>query len=271
MRTTLLIVFVAGAAIAAALIALRTSSVARAADTVQGPIGSITNVRDMSQLMKDPEYREQKRAEISSKLAESGAEVANEVGLTTSQLRQMIDLETDYQMGVLNSFVPSDPGIRPDPVAIQGSATKQRELKRKLDADIIALLGAEKAQLFEVYVKSQPARRQVLELQVALVVEGSPMTAEQQKSLIASITAEQERKNSEVAAYKAQLKNGGRANKTLYDAVSGELAIDEQANARIVQTATPVLSPAQLGSLQKMLAEPIARARLHLQAHTLTP
>jgi hypothetical protein len=46
---------------------------------------------------------------------------------------------------------------------------------------------------------------------------------------------------------------------------------DEQANARIVQTATPVLSPAQLSSLQKMLAEPIARGRLHLQAHTSTP
>ena len=74
-------------------------------------------------------------------------------------------------------------------------------------------------------MKSQPARRQVLELQAALVVEGSAMTAEQQKSLIASITAEQERKNSEVAAYQAQLKNGGRPDKTLYDTVSGELNI----------------------------------------------
>jgi len=270
MRTALLIVFVAGAGIAAAPIALRTS-VARAADTVQGPIGSITNVRDMSQLMKDPEYREQKRAEISSQLSESSAEVANEVGLTTSQLRQLVDLETDYHMGILDTFVPGGPGIRPDPAASQAAVVKQRELKSKLDADVIALLGAEKAQLIEVYVKSQPARRQVLELQAALLVEGSPMTAEQQKSLIASITVEQERQNSEVAAYKAQLKNGGQVNKTLYDVVSGELDIDEQANARIVRTATPVLSPAQLSSLQKMLAEPIARRRLHLQAHTSTP
>jgi hypothetical protein len=103
MRTTLLVAFVAGAGIAAAPIALRTSSVARAADTVQGPIGSFTNVRDMNQLMKDPQYREQKRAEISSQLTESGAEVANEVGLATSQLRQLIDLETDYQIGILNT------------------------------------------------------------------------------------------------------------------------------------------------------------------------
>jgi hypothetical protein len=271
MRTTLLIVFVAGAGITAAQIALRTSSVARAADTVQGPIGNITNVRDMSQLMKDPEYREQKRAEINSQLAESGADVANEVGLTTSQLRQMIGLETDFQMGVLDTFVPGGPGIRPDPVATQAAVAKQRELKSKLDADVIALLGTEKAQLFEAYVKSQPARRQVLGLQAALVVEGSPMTAEQQKSLIATITAEKERQDSEAAAYKAQLKNGGQANKTLYDIVSGEIDIDEQADARIVQTVTPVLSPAQLSSLQKMLAEPIARRRLHLQAHTSTP
>ena len=106
MRSTLLIVFVAGAGIAAAPIALRTSSVVRAADTVQGPVGNITNLRDMSQLMKDPEYREQKRTEISSQLAESGAEVANEVGLTTSQLRELIDLETGYHMGVLDTFVP---------------------------------------------------------------------------------------------------------------------------------------------------------------------
>jgi len=271
MRTTLLIVFVAGAGIASALTSLRASPVARAADTVQGPVGNITNVRDLSELRKDPEYREQKRAEVISKLAESGADVANEVGLTTSQLRQLIDLEADYQMGVLDSFVPSGPGIRPDPEAAQGSVAKQRELKSKLDANIIALLGAEKALLFQVYVKSQPARRQVKELQASLVVEGAPMTAEQQKSLIATITAEQERRNSEAAAYKAQLKNGAGANKTLYDIRSVELDIDEQANARIVQAATAVLSPAQLGSLQKLLAEPIARGRLHLQAHTSAP
>jgi hypothetical protein len=267
MRTTLLIVFVAGAGIAAAAIALRTSSEVRAADNSAPAV----RLGDMSQLMKDPEYREQKRAEISSKLSESGPDVADEVGLTTSELHHLIELETDYQMGVLDSFSPANLGHPPDHAAAQASVAKQRELKSKLDADIVILLGAEKAQLFEVYVKSQPARRQVKQLQASLVVEGSPMTAEQQKSLIATITTEQERRDSEVAAYHAQLKNGAGANKTFNETYSGELDIDEQANARIVQAATPVLSPPQLGSLQRMLAEPIARSRLHLQAHASTP
>ena len=64
---------------------------------------------------------EQKRAEISSQLAESGAEVANEVGLTASQLRQLIGLETDYHIGILDTFVPAGPGIRPDPAATQAN------------------------------------------------------------------------------------------------------------------------------------------------------
>ncbi|HTV78032.1 MAG TPA: hypothetical protein VMF03_07225 [Steroidobacteraceae bacterium] len=226
----------------------------------------------MSQLMKDPEYREQKRTEISCKLAESGPDIASEVGLTTSQLHQLIDLETNYQIGILDTFAPASPwGQRPDPATGHAIVAEQRELKSQLDSEVIALLGTEKAQLFEAYVKAQSARRQVNALQASLVVEGSPMTPEQQKSLIATITTEQARRDSALADYRVQVKNGAVANKAVMAVLSGELDIDEQANTRIVQAATPVLSPAQLGSLQKMLAEPIARNRLHLQAHASDP
>jgi hypothetical protein len=148
MRTTLLIVFVAAAGIAAATIALRTSSEARAAGSEPVRLG------DMSQLMKDPEYRELKRSEISSTLAESGADVANELGLTPSQLRQLIDLETNFQMGVLDSFVPSGPGHPPDHATAQAVVAKQKELRSQLDAGVVALLGAGKAQQFSDSVKS---------------------------------------------------------------------------------------------------------------------
>lgn len=171
-------------------------------------------------------------------------------------------------MSVYDSFVPASPGHPPERAASQAAVAKQRELKGELDADVAGFLGPEKTQLFRNYVKSQPARRQVKQLQASLVVDGSPMTAEQQKSLIATITTEQERRDSEVAVYHAQLKTGGQANKTLYATVSGELDIDEQANARILQAAMPVLSPLQLSSLQKMLAEPVVKRRLHLQAHS---
>jgi hypothetical protein len=267
MRTTLLMAFVAGAGIAAAAVTLRTSSAVRAAGSAPTPIFG-----DMSQLMKDPVYREQKRAEISAKLTETGDEVASEVGLTTSQLRQLIDLETNFQMGVFDTFVPAPPlGQRMDPAKSSAAVEQQKELRSELDTEIVTLLGVEKAQRLKDYVKSQPARRQVKQLQVSLVAEGSPMTADQQRSLIATMTSEQERRDSEVAAYHAKLKNDGRTNKTVYDTISGELDIDEQANARIVQTATPDLSPTQLSSLQKMLADPIPRGRLHLQAHASTP
>ena len=72
MRTTLLIVFVAGTSIAAAALALGAPLEARAAGSAPTPIFG-----DMSQLMKDPVYREQKRAETSAKLAETGDEVAS--------------------------------------------------------------------------------------------------------------------------------------------------------------------------------------------------
>lgn len=105
MRSSRVIVLAAGAGIAAATLVWRTE--VRAAGSEQVRLG------DMSQLMKDPAYRELKRAEISSKLAESAADVANELGLTTSELRQLIDLETNFQMGVLDSFIPSSPGHPP--------------------------------------------------------------------------------------------------------------------------------------------------------------
>jgi hypothetical protein len=146
-RSSMVVVWVAGAGIAAATLVLRTE--VRAAGSEPVILG------DMSQLMKDPAYREAKRADIRSHLAESGVELAQDLDLTTSQLNQLVDLETEFQMGVLDSFVPSGPGKRPDPVASQASVAKQRALRSKLDADIVAALGAEKAQQFRDYVKSQ--------------------------------------------------------------------------------------------------------------------
>jgi len=270
MRTTLLAVLVAGAGISAAAFALRTSSEARAAGSEQVRVGNATNVRDLAQLMKDPEYREVKRAEIRSKLAESGVVLAKDLGLTTAQLRQLVELETEFQMGVLDSLVPSGPGKRPDPVAVQATVAKQRQLRSKMDAGIVAVLGAEKALQFRDYVKSQPARRQVNQLQASLQLAGYPMTAEQSQSLIAVVAAEQERHKSEITESRVQLKNGAGANQTLQAIRAADLERDVQENARIVQGATPILSPPQLSALQTMLAEDIRRDRLHQQAHTST-
>lgn len=265
MRSSTAVVFVAGAGIAAAALALCTPPEARAAGSEQ-----VRKLGDMSQLMKDPEYREQKRAEIRSRLTESGADVANELGLTSSQLHQLIDLETEFQMGMLDSFAPSGPGSPPDPAAAKATVAKQQELRSKLDTDIIALLGTEKAQQLRDYVKSQPARRQVEQLQASLQLQGYPLTVEQSHSLIASIAAEQERRNSELADFHAQLQNGAGANQTLDAVLAAELEIDVRENARIVQAATPALSAEQLSSLQKMLADAIAARRHHLQAHAST-
>jgi hypothetical protein len=263
MRNSLLVVFVAGTGIAVAAFALRTSEV-RAADSDQLGTGNIAID------MKDPGYREQKRAQIRSHLAETGVELAKDLDLTPSELSELVDLETEFQMGVYGSFVPSGPGKRPDPVASQASVAKQRELRIKLEADIVAALGAEKAQQFRDYVKSQPARQQVNQLQASLQLAGYPMTSEQSKSLIAVVATEQERLNSETAAFRVQLKNGGGANQTLDTLRAADLERNVQENERIVEGATPILSPAQLSALQQMLADDIARIRRHQQAHTST-
>ena len=264
MRSRVVVVLVAGAAIAAAAPVLRAQSAVHAASSSAPHVV----LGDMSQLMKDPEYRMRKRAEISAGLAESGADVASELGLTPSELRQLIDLETNFQMGVFDTFIPSHlGGPRPDPAAGRAAVEQQKELRTELHAEIIALLGASKAQQLDDYVKSQPARQQVKQLQASLLLDGTAMNADQQRSLIATISTEQERGSREVAAYRAQSKNGAAANKTFYETLSDELEIDVQTNARIVQAATPVLSPPQVSSLQTMLADPIAKRRLHMQAH----
>jgi len=238
---------------------------ARAARSEPAVKSNITNVQDLSQLMKDPEYREAKRAEIHSGYAKSAGDVANGLGLTTSQLSQLVDLETERQMGILDSLAPAlRPGTRPDPAAGRASAAKQQEVRSKFDADIVALLGAGKAQEFGDYEKSKPI---VNQLQASLKVAGYPMTVEQWKSLIGTIAAEEGRHNSELADFEAQLRDGAIAYQTAYEMLSAKVEIDVQENARIVQAATPVLSPPQLSSLQKMLADNIARHRLHLQAH----
>jgi hypothetical protein len=79
------------------------------------------------------------------------------------------------------------------------------------------------------------------------------------------VAAEQERQKSELAESRALLKRDAGANQTLLAIRTVDVERDVQGNARIVQGATPILSPPQLSALQKMLADDIARSRLHLQ------
>ncbi len=123
---------------------------------------------------------------------------------------------------------------RPDPAATQASVARQRDLRNELDADIVGALGPEKAQQFGDYVKSQPARQQLNQFQASVRLAEHPMTADQSKSLIAVVAAEQERLKSETAAFHLQLKNGGAANQTLATINAADLERDFQENARIV-------------------------------------
>jgi hypothetical protein len=263
MRSTVIVALVAGVGIAAAAFALRTSSVARATDTVQGPTGNITNVQDMNHLMKDPQYRETKRAEIHTRYAESDSQMAKDLGLSSDQLSQMVDLQTEFQMGVLDSLLPGGPLIRPDPAAAQATVAQQKALRNKLDADIATVLGAEKAQEFTQYMKSTPARHWVNQLQDSLLLAGDPLTAEQSKRLIAMVAAGQERHNNanDYAHFTAQLKSGATVRQIHDNQIQG----DAQENASIVQAATSFMSPLQLSTLQKMLADDLDRTRQHLE------
>jgi hypothetical protein len=125
------------------------------------------------------------RAQVRAHNKRLYADVGSKLGLNKDDANKLIDLLTDQQTGGFEPFREGD-----EAVDFQNAWA---EKQRKLQAEVVALLGDDKAATLQEYQKSLPARQELEMLSRQLEGYDTPINAEQRDRLLKVMVEERDR------------------------------------------------------------------------------
>lgn len=219
---------------------------------------------EQRELLKDPEYRKARLAQIRTSVARNNMGMAEELGLSQAEADKLLDLLAEQQMDMSGNFALLGADQK-DPAAMQESMRKQQESLRQRDEAIAALLGPSKNAQWRQYQQNAPVRSRVTSMNNTLSQAGLGLNAGQQKSLQGVLAAQMQNQNQEFAALARGVDTrtaAGRAQ--VEDALRNRQA---ESNRRVLADAQSILNEQQLVVLraqleqQEALNRAMARAR----------
>lgn len=217
---------------------------------------------NLQELLKDPDYREGMRAQLRAALPQNFPDLARELGLTPEEAAAFFDLLAKQQISTTADVISTGAAEHPDAATMRELQRVAAERQRAQQAEVVALLGDAKAQQWQSYQDSLPARQRVNRLQAALASGGDALSDAQARPLIAAITAGQKQLNEEARVTAAR---------TAGDPADPEEMIrrQDQANRRLLDVAASYLTSPQLQRFGTLLDQETGMQRALLRA--LTP
>ena len=212
------------------------------------------------EMLRDPAYRQSQFEDMRRRYASMRADAIRVVGMTPEQADRVIDLQTERNMRF--SELGGIPGQPPD-------EAMQAELKRAGEAEQAALrklLGDELYAKWTRYLASGQERAEADMWRAQLSTTGEALTDSQAHALADSLYVERERRSRE---YEEYVKSAGIVDRNVVAPQDRQrwLDLEKEANQRTHDTMAATLSPAQLASLDQMLAARLApvEAALRMQ------
>ncbi len=202
-------------------------------------------------LFQNPDYRDLVRMRSRLGLAYSHQDLAVFMQIPKQQADRLLDLLAEQrlrdQIEGVNPFAGAV-----DPAAVQALIQKQQDKQRANEAEVAALLGASKFQDWKDYEQSGMARFMVQRLESALPDEARLQT-EQRGSLLRAIAREHRKMYEEraVSIPPGQMPDENWVNQMRAQESERMAAAHE----RILEAATPILSPTQLEQLSSLLQQ----------------
>lgn len=130
-------------------------------------------------------FKKMMRSQVRTHNKQQYGEVGALLGLTKQETSKLIDLLTEQQVeGTVNWSGPLD---------AEGALRQMAEKQRADKAQIAELIGADKADAFEEYQQSMPARQELEVLARQLDGADAPLSDDQQKRLLAILLEERKR------------------------------------------------------------------------------
>lgn len=205
------------------------------------------------ELLKDPEYREMFKAQLSATLRRGYPGLADELGLTEKEADSLFDLLAENQISRSTESPPfSTPGAPgADPEALR---QHQLALRNEREKSIQALLGGRYAQ-WQTYEQTLPARTRVTTMGTQLAQAGKPLTQAQSKALTTAMIAEQQRQAQE-ARLIPPAPSGSPA-----EAREQTLRRLEENNRHTLEAAAPYINADQLAALRRQMEQQAVMTR----------
>lgn len=218
--------------------------------------------KQQRELMKDPEYRKARIAQMRTSLAGNNTGMAEELGLTQAEVDKMLDVlaEHDLNNNADLMFVTDTS----DPAVMQEMMRKQQESQRQRDEKVAALLGPAKAAQWQQYQRDAPTRARVSTINRMLVQSNQPLTAAQQKTLAATLATEMRSVNDEMVALTRGINMADLAARARVEETARKL--QDESSQRILVAAAPILTAGQLSVVRAQFEQQSAMSRASMRA-----
>jgi hypothetical protein len=221
------------------------------------------------EMLKDPEYRKARLAQIRLQLPERYPGLAEELGLSLDQADRLFDLlaESELEMSS-SSMLVIGPNGQVDPAQRQEMQRQQQELRAKQDAALNAMLGDARMGKWQEYQQTQVSRQRVIQLGRTLDAMGIPLTAAQRRPLNEAMAAEQARQQQDQLAMVRELRGSVPQGPGSQPDPQTQARLQEEnfrrqadSNRRLVDAVSPHLNPRQLDLLRAQLEQQLAMNR----------
>lgn len=224
------------------------------------------------ELLKDPEYRKARIAQIRASQIEGYPGLVEELGLSGSEADQLFDLLAELQLST-NMETNALAASRADEQTTQQETARiQQEARRKRQEALGALLGTAKFAQWQQYQQTLPARAQATaQLTSVLAAAGQPVSSTQLQPVAAAMALEQRRQSEEL---QSMFRDAGTMDAQGRAKLQAEvLSRQEQSNRRVLDAASAHLSSGQLAALRSSLEQQVAQAResIRLQQQRVAP
>jgi hypothetical protein len=217
---------------------------------------SSSNERD---LLKDPEYRKAKLAQLRIQLARSNPGLAEELGLSEREANQLFELMANSQLNLASEVTATTATGTTDVAArVQQLQARSREQTEA----IRTMLGSTKYTQYQQYQQTLPARNQVVTMGSQLAAAGQPLSDAQSRALTTVMINEQERQRQQPPlALLAQSASSASSQQRTAQLLEESLRRQEETNRNVLDAASAHLNATQLATLRQQFEQQNAARR----------
>jgi hypothetical protein len=232
----------------------------KAADDPSREVNGLELIERERQLMLDPRYREAKRAQIRTGLKWRRSALIRLLGFTPVQADVAIDLEIDERLRWDDTVTASGDSVED----FKQAQARYEVFKREQHDKLRAAVGESKATKYRDYIDSWPSRRQVENFRSELG-EVNALREDQVEPLIAALHVERTRMESEMTEFRESLDLNGDTERNAQ--LQGDRLTEQMKsmNARVIDTASSLLTNAQLAVLKDQLQQSLAQVEASKQ------
>lgn len=245
-------------AASAAVAAATAASAANSGAPARTPPAALPNfIADQQEMMKDPEFRAARLAQMRMNMAQMHPGLAEVLGLSPEDAARMLDVLAEFQLEMSTATLSTAVinGQQPDPEAMRQTVAAQREIQRRQDEAVASVLGAGGVEKWRHYQQfERPAYMQASQVNRMMEGAGQPLLNDSQQRAMREIYGTEMAKLREEQRDLAQryTQSGGRPDAAMLDQ---QQAVRAEHDRRIVDAASRHLSPAQLETLRTSLEQ----------------